>query len=310
MDVKQPSTLRKMRNEININEKYYNDFWYWVTERQIIYQRRFVEKKPKPWTDDPILQQYSFTNVYRTLDRGTIYYLENIATLDNPRDRLLSTLAYRYFNHIPTWQKVLEWVEHYYGTPHLVHGQWQWKPIAQMLTRWETEGNKVFTPAFTVTGVRFGGFPDKISNVCWLVEHLQAATPTTLRRIFRSQNFRDVYDACYNLLGFGAFLAFQVAVDLSYSPATFGRTWSRDDYAVPGPGCIVGLNYIFGKINLSYEKQIYYLRDLSDEITGEHIVASDIENCLCEYGKYAKLKWKKRPDGTECRAQGRRYKAT
>jgi hypothetical protein len=33
---------------------------------------------PPPWTDDPVLQRYSFCNVYREFDRQTLWIDDNI----------------------------------------------------------------------------------------------------------------------------------------------------------------------------------------------------------------------------------------
>jgi hypothetical protein len=34
--------------------------------------------KPKPWTNDPILQQYKFTNIFREDDRVTIWLRDHV----------------------------------------------------------------------------------------------------------------------------------------------------------------------------------------------------------------------------------------
>ena len=43
-----------------------------ANERHMIYRRREAGESP-PWTADPILCNYRFTNVYRELDRVTIW---------------------------------------------------------------------------------------------------------------------------------------------------------------------------------------------------------------------------------------------
>ena len=53
------------------------DFWYWVNERHSIYLRK-AAGDPRPWTKDPILQRYKFTNVFRELDMGTKWLRECI----------------------------------------------------------------------------------------------------------------------------------------------------------------------------------------------------------------------------------------
>src|SRR6516225_2755682 len=74
-------------------------FVTFIAEREAIRVRRFVMKKEWPWTDDPILQQYRFTNVHREDDAVSKHY-QNIV-----RDRygdsslvLPATVIYRWFN--------------------------------------------------------------------------------------------------------------------------------------------------------------------------------------------------------------------
>ena len=57
--------------------KHIKAFLKFAHERHEIYLRR-TAGRPKPWTRDPILQTYSFTNVYRELDRVTIWVREHI----------------------------------------------------------------------------------------------------------------------------------------------------------------------------------------------------------------------------------------
>lgn len=43
-------------------------FFSFISKRHLIYKNRFVEKLEKPWTDDKILMDFKFTNVFRDLD--------------------------------------------------------------------------------------------------------------------------------------------------------------------------------------------------------------------------------------------------
>lgn len=56
------------------------DFWKFINERHAIYLKRKA-KQPKPWSDDPIFQEWKFTNVFRELDRGTIALRQMLKTL-------------------------------------------------------------------------------------------------------------------------------------------------------------------------------------------------------------------------------------
>src|SRR5690349_19516029 len=52
--------------------------WYWMNERNNIYERRLDHPDARPYTQDPILQQYRFCNCFRELDTVTIWVRKNI----------------------------------------------------------------------------------------------------------------------------------------------------------------------------------------------------------------------------------------
>ena len=47
-----------------------HEFLQWITEREAIRLRR-IAGNPPPWTDDPILREWSFCNVCREADHTT-----------------------------------------------------------------------------------------------------------------------------------------------------------------------------------------------------------------------------------------------
>src|SRR6266496_4011253 len=141
-------TMTRMTLE-NIRDRGWNTkqlylFWNFVCERHHIWNRRVLDGMSPPWTGDPILNQYFFTNVYRQLDKGTIYYFQQVirgheedASLN---DLIFNTLIYRLFNRIETFE--------YLGfTP---HGKWHFSEKAQLLEKYQDTEQKVFTDAFTV----------------------------------------------------------------------------------------------------------------------------------------------------------------
>ena len=59
----------------------YNTYWRFAAERQCVFFRRF-EGSPAPWTQDPVMRAYKFTNVYRASDRVSQYLIRqrNLST--------------------------------------------------------------------------------------------------------------------------------------------------------------------------------------------------------------------------------------
>jgi hypothetical protein len=48
--------------------KVFDTYWRFAAERQEIFFRR-IAGAPPPWTADPILREFKFTNAYRASDR-------------------------------------------------------------------------------------------------------------------------------------------------------------------------------------------------------------------------------------------------
>ena len=85
-----------------------DDFWYMCNERHRIFLAKEAGK-PKPWTDDPIFQKYKFTNVFRELDRTTIFVRENIREplFDDPELLLFNVALFRQTGAAEGWQGIV-----------------------------------------------------------------------------------------------------------------------------------------------------------------------------------------------------------
>ena len=86
----------------------YDLYWYFASERQRVFERR-VAGEPGPWTDDPILREFKFCNVFRAADRVSQYMIRDVCYHDepcSPEDRLFHIAAFRTFSKTATWQAV------------------------------------------------------------------------------------------------------------------------------------------------------------------------------------------------------------
>ena len=120
------------------------DFNNYMIERHSIYERR-AEGQPYPWTDDPILKEYSFCNVYRELDRVTIWIRENWREpyADHPNLPFAMAMA-RQINWPDTLQEI--------GFPE------HWNParIKAIMQGRLNRKEKVYTGAYMLTGTLGG----------------------------------------------------------------------------------------------------------------------------------------------------------
>ena len=61
-----------------------------------------------PWTDNPVLAIYKFTNAYRASDRVSQYLIRHVIYRDDlptsPREVFFRILLFKLFNKIETWE--------------------------------------------------------------------------------------------------------------------------------------------------------------------------------------------------------------
>ncbi|HEG8094291.1 TPA: hypothetical protein SFZ49_001971, partial [Campylobacter jejuni] len=88
------------------NDNRVKEFFNFAYLRHLIWYRRFKLKMDKPWTDDETLRTYKFLNVYRELDKGTIYinnYVKNIATDEG---KLVAIILYKFYNTVDIFERL------------------------------------------------------------------------------------------------------------------------------------------------------------------------------------------------------------
>ncbi len=83
----------------------FSTYFQFVAERHQIFLRRH-DGQSQPWTDDPILAAYPFTNVFRVLDRNSQYILQNVIQKGSQdlHEAFFRVLLFRTFNKIETWE--------------------------------------------------------------------------------------------------------------------------------------------------------------------------------------------------------------
>ena len=88
-----------------LNVECFEAFFETMYERQLIWKRRFIDKKEPPWTTGAIFKKFKFTNVYRELDRNSQYCINKIikpnanGSLEN---LIWKTLVFRLSNNTQT----------------------------------------------------------------------------------------------------------------------------------------------------------------------------------------------------------------
>ena len=279
-------------------------FWTNALERHMIYRRKEQDDSPPPWTDDQIYRDYKFTATFRELDRGTKFVTNYIMQHHNlkPVDVIFNVLIYRLFNKIETFM--------YHDIQYT--DKYDIEKFDKKVHRLDAT-DKVFTSAFIVSGYSMSELQgmDKIQRcarvIGWFRDQL-LGDPNLVSDILGDTDMSITYKKIINLTGFGKFLAYQVAVDLSYwSKTQFGE----DDFVVMGPGAIRGLDWLFPIQDADDDPRdgrnpaqcCEWLRDRQFELMSDYgldcytalsdrqvpyFTVMSIENLCCEFSKYMK----------------------
>jgi len=260
---------------MDINIKRVDDFNRFMVERHNIFIRKEINNEPYPWSDDAILTDYSFCNVYRELDRVTIWIRENWREpYADHRNLPFAMAVARQIN----WPDTLEEI----GFPE----EWRPQHVKNIMEDRMANKQKVYTGAYMLTGT-LGG--TKIEQtVDKILTPLYANFPCDFSSIENS------WKSFLPYAGFSDFMSYEVVTDLRHTK------WLKDapdimTWANPGPGAMRGLNRIFGRPLDSKQKKplfIQEMRDLLALLNNEPLPLEmrDIEHCLCEFDKYERAR--------------------
>ncbi len=283
--------LTRTRKNILLKMSLPELFWYWVKERYNIYCNKEIAALEPPWTLDPILQQYRFTNVFREYDRVTKWIKQNIRDpyANHPNLWFMLCIA-RIFNWPPMLQEISEnsfWPLSF----------WSPKPVRNVLINRKHRGDKVFTGAYLVGTYPIAPYTerslyivDKVLTPLWrdhkCINNYLASIPPRKRTLHAMHTLLSSY------FGIGDFLAYQIVIDLRHTPV-LNQAADINTWVAFGPGSIRGLNRYFSitiRKKNRVEKCIEIFEDQYNYCTKTMpiIELSDIQNCLCEFDKYSR----------------------
>jgi hypothetical protein len=270
----------------------YDTYWRFAAERQAIYERRLQDERG-PWTSDPVLRSYRFTNVYRAADRVSQYLIRDVQyrsdRLQSPDELFFRTLMFKIFNKIETW----EMIEHALG-PISWHDT-DLNAIDQVLDQALRRQVRIYSAAYIMPSPAFGFDRKHANHLALLAAMMSDRLPL---KVQRARSLREVYDSIKPYPGLGPFLAFQYAVDVNYSwLLEFGEA----DFVVAGPGARDGIAKCFTDVGRrAPEDIIYEMVECQDRefarlglffsgLYGRKLQPIDCQNVFCEISKYARV---------------------
>ncbi len=237
------------------------------------------------WTQDPILKAYRFCNVRREDDRVTRWIADNWRQpnkLDN--DLWFAMVVARFIN----WPDTL--VEIGYPVP------WTPKHFLEIMEWIKAAGRKMYTGAYMVRADR------EHKNKFEYQEKVVFTPMWEARKRLRPRE-GDTLNSYHMLLGqfhgLGSFMAAQVVADLKYvQPLLSASDWLT--FAASGPGSRRGLNRVLSRpVDSSWTEEDWRaelgrlaerMRPLFEAAGIEMVHNQDLQNCLCEFDKYERVR--------------------
>ena len=303
--------------ELDIYEPNLRLFFETMYERQMIWKRRFIDKKERPWTDNKYFQHIKFTNVYRELDRNCQWELKNIICDDelSLKDLIWKMIIFRFFNKpeffiygmnrwrngIPSWDEYDE--DEFYD-------------FAQ---EYRKTGQTPFTAAYTMHNQPGMTRDDFFMHIVF--PQIHGKLDELLDVVKNAESADEIIKFLKTFHGMARFLSYELYTDFTYITKYTNRQFMKfdaNDYTSVNPGSQCGIRLIYPSIKSVKEQKnyIYKLKDLSkewlDKISKErgesfpylywdkdnkqyyignecNITLNQIEMWLCEFSKYWKI---------------------
>ena len=271
----------------------YDTYWQFATERQEMFFRRLEGSCP-PWTDDPILARFKFTNAYRASDRVSQHLIREViyGGPQSVEEVFFRTLLFKVFNKIETW----ELLEDVLGD--VEYSSYSFDAYDRVLSKALAAGQAIYSAAYIMPspGLIFG-YPKKHRNHLRLIELMMS--DEVPERIAATPTMRDAFDLLRSYPSIGDFLAYQFVTDLNYSEVT---DYSEMDFVVPGPGALDGIRKCFSDLGgLTESDLIRKVTERQDQefdrrglrfrdLWGRRLQLIDCQNLFCEVSKYARVK--------------------
>jgi len=269
----------------------YDSYWEFAAERLAMYYRR-LSSSEGPWTCNPVLRSYRFTNVFRATDRVSQYLIAEVQ-YGNGRSQdipevFFRTMLFKIFNRIDTW-KCLE--------ARLGSISWSLTKLSDVnlvLNDVFNNGGKVYSAAYIMPSPQMGQARKHSNHLALLAKMMADELPA---KVASAKSLQAVYRLLLEYPGVGPFLAFQYAIDLNYSSI---MDFEEYDYVVAGPGALDGISKCFtnhslrsaeGIINAVVDRQAeeFGSRGLQfDGLFGRPLMPIDCQNIFCEISKYAR----------------------
>ena len=267
----------------------YDTYWQFACKRFDIFTKRLTDSVG-PWTEDSVIANNRFTNVFRASDRVSQYLIKLQYEEESLEEIFFKTMLFKIFNKIETYQ----YLEKELGE--ISFKTFALKDYDQLLIK-RREKNTIYSAAYIMpyAGSTFG-HKFKHSN------HLALLSKMMKDRLYNNiaecKSLKDVFHLLLSYPSLGNFLAFQYAIDLNYSNLI---NFSEMDFVIAGPGAKNGILKCFTALgDYSFEDTIKMMAEMQKvecerlglklpTLWGRELQLIDCQNLFCEVDKYLRV---------------------
>ena len=270
----------------------FDTFWKFAAERQEVFFRK-LESCPPPWTSDPIMSRYKFTNTYRASDRVSQYLIREVIYEgdQSPQEVFFRTILFKLFNKIETW----EFLKARLGT--ISYDGYSFAEYDSILNEAISCNTRIYSAAYIMPPVKVYGYKQKHRSHLKLLERMMEEEAPY--RVVSAPSMKHAFEILRSYPGIGDFLAYQYVTDLNYCALL---NFSEMEFVVAGPGAMDGIHKCFIDLGeLSRTDIIRLVAETQDRqferlglrfrsLWGRDLQLIDCQNIFCEVSKYSRVK--------------------
>lgn len=266
------------------------EFYSFMRSRELVRLAR-LRGESWPWTEDEILQKYSFTNVKREHDRTTQFLWRRLRQHeDSPAEEILmNCAAFRYFGNMG-FAEAHGWIEPW-GTGKEV--------IRAVALERQEAGLGVFSNAYITSPGPHPG-PKRNTVIDKVLDPLHERAPEIVQVARETQSWEQVARIMQSLAGFGGsgFMVKEVLQD-AMSTKILRDCVDRNIWCPVGPGAKRGANRVMAQphdaplsagAGLGVMLKLFAAREEHWPDSWVGLELHDIQFQLCEFDKYERVR--------------------
>lgn len=280
--------------------KHLNMYLSTAIERHKVYLKK-EQGENKPWTEDPVYQNYFFCNVFRKYDKVTKWMIENIVPECERTNSWDLLVLYRYIST----QDINLHLQNL-GI-HLDSSK-----VQKELQRMYDNGTLRFNGCFIRNTALSGGNWGKAHTVpFFIIDDIVDKFGPTNDWIRETSTLESMVKGLKNIIGTKGFMAYEYASDFEYT--NFFNPTDKNSWANMGPGAQRGLSLVcYGDADhrFSEAEWLEHIRNILPKMQAVFkenfgdidVSMREVEHWLCEFQKYVKYR-RLHTKGTKCKVR-------